>query len=84
MAYEVKWTGQFKKSMKKLKKKDGVLFNRVKNKAKEIAENPERFKHLRNVLAGFSRIHFGSFVLIFKIEGNTVKFISLDHHDYAY
>ncbi|MBI4141128.1 type II toxin-antitoxin system RelE/ParE family toxin [Candidatus Woesearchaeota archaeon] len=36
------------------------------------------------MLAGYRRIHFGSLVLIYAIESETVKIISLDHHDNAY
>ncbi|MCK4366246.1 MAG: type II toxin-antitoxin system RelE/ParE family toxin, partial [Thermoplasmatales archaeon] len=35
-------------------------------------------------LAGYRRIHFGPFVLVYKIENNIVRIISLDHHDKAY
>ena len=84
MEYEVKRDKQFVKSMKKLKKKNKILFQRINKKIVEIIQNPHRFKHLRNVLTGYSRIQFGSFVLVFKIKGNIIKFISLDHHDKAY
>lgn len=84
MDYIIKREREFEKSMKKLKKKNKVLFERIQKKAIEIVENPERFKHLGNILAGYSRIHFGHFVLVFKIEETTVKLISLDHHDKAY
>jgi mRNA-degrading endonuclease RelE of RelBE toxin-antitoxin system len=70
--------------MHKLKKKDKSLFEQIQKKTIEIIENPEHFKPLRNVLAGYRRIHFGSFVLIYKIEGEVVRIISLDHHDRAY
>lgn len=84
MEFTVQKTKQFEKSMKKLKKKDKVLFQRIQKKIVEIIKNPIRHKYLRNVLAGYSRIQFGPFVLIFKINGSTIKFISLDHHDRAY
>ena len=84
MEYTVEFSFQFEKSMKKLKKKDKTLFNQIQKKLIEIVQNPEHFKSLRNVLAGYRRIHFGSFVLVYKIDGNVVKIISLDHHDKAY
>ncbi len=37
-----------------------------------------------SLCAGYQRIHFGSFVLIYKIEADTVRIIALDHHDNAY
>lgn len=84
MVYTIEFSDEFEKSMKKLKKKDKVLFEQIKKKIIEIVENPEHFKPLQNVLAGYRRIHFGSFVLIYKIEGEVVRIISLDHHDRAY
>lgn len=70
--------------MKKLKKKDKVMFSRIVKKIEEIIKHPKHFKPLRNALAGFRRIHFGSFVLIYSIDGDVVRIISLDHHDRAY
>ncbi|MBS3167236.1 type II toxin-antitoxin system mRNA interferase toxin, RelE/StbE family [Candidatus Woesearchaeota archaeon] len=84
MEYLIEFSEEFEKSMKKLKKKDKTLFLQIQKKLLELINNPEHYKPLSNVLAGFRRIHFGSFVLIFKIEGNTIKIISLDHHDNSY
>ena len=84
MAYSVEFSAEFDKSMKKLKKKDKIIFEQIQKKLIEIVENPEHFKPLRNVLAGYRRLHFGSFALIYTIEGNVVRIISLDHHDRAY
>ncbi len=82
--YQIEFSDEFDRSMRKLKKKDNVLFEKIQKKLLEIVENPEHFKPLRNVLAGYRRIHFGSFVLIYTIDGNVVRIISLDHHDRAY
>ncbi len=84
MAYTVEFSTQFEKSMKKLKKKDKELFTRIQKKLKDIVQHPDHYKTLKNVLAGYKRIHFGPFVLIFNIDGNTVRIISLDHHDKSY
>ncbi|MBI4214973.1 type II toxin-antitoxin system RelE/ParE family toxin [archaeon] len=84
MTYSIEFSDEFEKSIKKLKKKDKVMFGRISKKLVEIIDNPEHFKPLGNVLAGFRRIHFGSLVLIFTIEDETVRIISLDHHDDAY
>jgi len=84
MGYTIEFSDEFEKSMKKLKKKDRVLFSQIQKKLIELVEHPAHYKPLRNVLAGFRRIHFGSFVLIYKIEGEAVRIISLDHHDRAY
>lgn len=84
MPYSIEFSDEFEKSMNKLKKKDKALFQQIQKKLIELVDNPEHYKPLRNVLAGFRRIHFGSFVLIYTVEGETVRIISLDHHDRAY
>ncbi len=82
--YSIEFSEEFEKSIKKLKKKDQRTFQQIQKKLLEIIENPEHYKPLRNVLAGYRRVHFGSFVLIYKIEAETIRIISLDHHDKAY
>lgn len=80
----LEFSDEFEKSLSKLKRKDKMLFDQIQKKLIKIIENPEHYKPLRNILAGYYRIHFGSFVLIYKIDGETVRIISLDHHDHAY
>ena len=84
MEYIVEFSSQFEKSMKKLEKKDKTLFIQIQKKLIDIVQDPGHYKSLKNVLAGYRRIHFGPFVLVFKIEGNVVRILSLDHHDKAY
>ena len=84
MEYIIEFSSQFEKSMKKLKKKDKILFTKIQKKLIDIVRNPGHYKSLGNVLAGYRRLHFGPFVLIYKIENNIVRIISLDHHDNAY
>ncbi|MFO7677675.1 MAG: type II toxin-antitoxin system RelE/ParE family toxin [Thermoplasmatota archaeon] len=84
MAYIIEFSTQFEKSVKKLKKKDKILFNQIQKKLIDLVENPECYKTLGNVLAGYRRLHFGPFVVIYKIEKSVIRIISLDHHDMAY
>ena len=84
MSYEIIFSNDFIKSMKKLKKKNLKMAERIIKKLDEIIDNPQKFKPLRNKLAGYRRIHFGSFVLIFTIKEDEVIIISIDHHDKAY
>lgn len=84
MAYIIEFSSQFEKSVKKLKKKDKILFNQIQKKLVDIVQNPERYKTLGNIFVGYRRLHFGPFVLVYKIEKNVVRIISLDHHDKAY
>jgi YafQ family addiction module toxin component len=84
MGYSIEFSSTFEKSMKKLKKKDKVMYDQIQKKLIDLVENPDHFKPLRNILAGYRRIHFGSFILIYKIDGDIIKIISLDHHDKSY
>ena len=84
MEYSIEFSNEFEISMKKLKKRDKALFDQIQKKLIKIIQYPEHYKSLKNVFAGYRRIRFGSFVLIYKIEEKTVKVISLDHHDKAY
>jgi YafQ family addiction module toxin component len=84
MGYSIEFSSTFEKSMKKLKKKDKLMYDQIQKKLIDLVENPDHFKPLRNILAGYRRIHFGSFILIYKIDGDIIKIISLDHHDKSY
>lgn len=84
MGYSIEFSSTFEKSMKKLKKKDKVMHDQIQKKLIDLVENPDYFKPLRNILAGYRRIHFRSFILIYKIDGSIIKIISLDHHDKSY
>lgn len=84
MKYEAYFTDEFKKQLKKLKKKDKLLLDRIKSKIKEILENPYHYKPLRNDLKGLRRVHVKSFILIFGLEKELVVFYYVKHHDDAY
>ena len=81
-------TTKLEKQMRKLKLKDPALFKALKTKINQIAKlNKEainHFKNLRGDLSNYKRVHVSSFVLFFKIEGNTIIFDKLRHHDDAY
>lgn len=84
MPYTIEFSDEFEEAIKKLKKKDKIMFERIQKKLIELVKNPEHYKPLGNVLSGYRRIHFGSFVLIYKREDNIVRIIDLEHHDSAY
>ncbi|MBN2127065.1 MAG: hypothetical protein JW703_01575 [Candidatus Diapherotrites archaeon] len=75
-------------TLKKLKKKDISLFNALQKKIIQIAELDKQtihhFKNLRKPLNEFKRVHIGSYVLMFKVEEDTVIFDKFVHHDEAY
>lgn len=71
---------------KKLAKKNPKQLEIITKKLQQILENPHRFKPLSNIMKGFRRVHFGSFVLIYSIdEKNKVIILEdYDHHDKIY
>lgn len=75
-----------KNKLKKLKKKDRVQFESVRKKMKQILENPNIYKPLRNILKGRYRVHVGHFVILFTIhqEEKVVEFLEYAHHDKIY
>ena len=84
MKYQVKFTPSFENQLKKIKKKNIILFKRLTNKIKKIKTNPEHYKPLRNILKGFRRVHIDSFVLIFDVQDKLITFHYVKHHDKAY
>lgn len=84
MEYRFKFTPFFEKQLKKLKQKDTVIFERLTKKLKEIAQNPEHYKPLRNVLAGCRGVHLDPFVIVFEIQGDLIIVHYVKHHDEAY
>jgi mRNA-degrading endonuclease RelE of RelBE toxin-antitoxin system len=81
-------TTTINKSLEKLKRKDPVLFAAVQKKIIQISElnaaDIHHFKNLRGNLGDYKRVHVGSFVLMFKVEGDIVIFDKFMHHDDAY
>lgn len=72
-------------TLNKLFKKDRKRYDICMKKIGEVVKNPEQYKPLRYDLKNVRRVHIAkSFVLIFKIEGNSVIFLDLDHHDRIY
>jgi mRNA-degrading endonuclease RelE of RelBE toxin-antitoxin system len=74
----------FENQLKKLKKKDKVLFERLIKKLKEFKQNPENYKPLRNILKGKRRTQLGPFILIFEVKEDLIIIHYLKHHDKAY
>jgi len=56
----------------------------IKQKIDEILTNPEHHKPLRGKDKGKRRAHLGSFIIVFSICGDVVKFYKFKHHNHAY
>ena len=84
MEYQIRFTPFFEKQLQKLKRKDKVLFERLVKKLKELRNNPEHYKPLRNVLKGNRAAHLDPFVVVFEIQENMIIVHYVKHHDNAY
>jgi mRNA-degrading endonuclease RelE of RelBE toxin-antitoxin system len=86
MTYQIIAHPGVQRELKKLHKKDKVLYEHIKKRLKILTEQPELGKPLRNVMKGRRRVQIGSFVLIYLIDMNDNKMtlISFEHHDDAY
>lgn len=62
MPYRILPTKEFEKDFKKI---DSFIQQRIKKKIEEIADNPERYKHMHYGLAGSCRIRIGKLRIIF-------------------
>ncbi|MFZ3077489.1 MAG: type II toxin-antitoxin system RelE/ParE family toxin [Candidatus Aenigmatarchaeota archaeon] len=83
--YEILIEERLRETLSKLYKKDRKRYDICMKKIEDIANNPEQYKPLRYDLKNIRRVHVAkSFVLIFKVEGNNVKFLEMDHHDNIY
>ncbi len=84
--YEYEIKDRASKKLRKLAKKDRVLYEAIMKKILQITGNPYIGKPLREVLKGKRRVHIGPFVLIYDIneKEHTVIFLDFAHHDEAY
>lgn len=75
-------------TLKRLKGSDPTLFGRVQKKINKIATfdgvSINHFKNLRRNMSNYKRVQIGSFVLLFRVEEDTIIFDRLVHHDEAY
>jgi len=74
----------FEQILKKLKKKDRVMFQKLLGQVKKILNRPTAGKPLRNVLRNYRRVHIDPFVLVYEIHGSEVRLLDFDHHDKIY
>ncbi|MDP3052758.1 MAG: type II toxin-antitoxin system RelE/ParE family toxin [bacterium] len=71
-------------ALKKLKKRNKDIFDRVEKQIIKILREPNIGKPLRYTLRNRRRVHVGSFVLIYEFHQGELRFIDFDHHDLIY
>ena len=88
MTFEFIITPALEKVLNKLAHKDRALAIAIRKKMAQIINSNmifiSHFKNLRGDLCDYKRFHVGSFVLMFKVEENTIIFDKFRHHDKAY
>jgi len=81
-------TPALSKQINKLALKDITLAIAVRKKIIQIINSNtafiNHFKNLKGKLSKYKRAHIGSFVLMFKVEKDTIIFDKFRHHDEAY
>jgi mRNA-degrading endonuclease RelE of RelBE toxin-antitoxin system len=82
--YPVEYLPNFQREFSRLWSRNPVLAQAIENKILRIREHPEHFKPLRGPLKGLRRVHFGSYVLLYRFFDGVVYLVALDHHDDAY
>lgn len=82
------YSDEFKKILKKLYKKDKLVYERLIKKIEEIinSEDIEHYKNLRYPMQDLKRVHIGEKVLIFEYnkKDKSVSFENFKHHDKIY
>ena len=87
MPYKFEIKPKLEKKLKKIEKKDPVMFKAARDKIEEIIKNLRHYKPLRYDMKGLRRVHLEkSFILVFEIdeEAEMVRFLDLGHHDEIY
>lgn len=84
--YTIENSEKVDKIFRKLSRKNPEELEAITKKLVELAEDPHRFKPLSNVMKGYRRVHFGSFVLVFSIDEQRMAVVLEDyeHHDSVY
>ena len=84
MAYKVRRSELFKSKYEDLTKKDNALKVRLQKKMRQIVECPERNDVKRYNLKGVYGVHVNPYVILYRVVGDVVEFLNVDHHDKIY
>lgn len=86
MSYDIEIKPELADKLRKLRKKNRLMYDRILKKIGEVSENPDHYKPLRHNMKGIRRVHLDPFVLIYSIneEEKVVEFLDVDHHDKIY
>lgn len=71
----------FKEDYVRLVRKNKGLQDRIDKKIYQVLKNPNAHKNLKRPLQRYKEAHVDPFVMTFRIEGNVVRFVRVEHHD---
>ena len=84
MTFRARRSDEFKKRFKDLTKKDLPLKMRLRRKMEQILEHPENADTKTGNLKGIYGVHVNPYVILYRIVGDVVEFLMVDHHDKIY
>jgi mRNA-degrading endonuclease RelE of RelBE toxin-antitoxin system len=84
LSYKYRRSPTFDKKFKKLTDKDKRLKKRFVNKVSQILDNPDIGDFKRYDLKGVQGVHDDPFVILYRVLGDTIEFVNIDHHDKVY
>ena len=85
--YKIVISEKLSKELRKLVKKDNVMYSAIIKKSEEIRIHPDRYKNLNSPMNNLKRVQIGThFILQFSVDDKTktVTLEYLEHHDDAY
>lgn len=77
-------TPEFDEQFSKLTRKNKALEERLLKKISQILDNPSIGNPKRHKLRHTFGSHVNPYVIVYRIKGNRVQFLYVDHHDSAY
>jgi mRNA-degrading endonuclease RelE of RelBE toxin-antitoxin system len=82
MEYES--TPEFDEKFLKLTRKNKALKERLFKKIDQILDNPSIGIPKRNCLNHARGSHVNPYVIVYRIKGDKIQFLYVDHHDFVY
>ncbi len=77
-------TPEFDSSFLKLTRKNKALSSRLIKKIAQILEKPIIGEPKRNKLRNVRGSHVDPYVIVYRIKGNRIQFLYVEHHDFVY
>jgi len=82
--YHLARSEYFEKDYVRLVRKNKGLQEQIDRKIVQVLESPESYKNLRRPLQRYRRVQIGPFVMTFRVEGDIIRFVRIEHHDKIY